>query len=382
MFSEHYTGKEEIIFSPNEHFLNQQDGKEDERITDTCFKIQGKEIKKYHLECQSSADSSMLVRFFEYDTQIALDEGEIQGNVLTVTFPHSAVLFLRCSESTPDRLKTRVITPAGKIEYEIQVMKSQEYTLKEIFEKNLLFLIPFYIFTHEKQFENYEKDDIKLKALLEEYEQILYIPISSGLSGSWATAMAMAQDEPYEGRVFVVDHGRVSTPLHRLILDAAELIGEGYSGKDIRDILEASREDMEIYIGVDTLEHLKKGGRITPAAALLGTVLNIKPVLKLDVGMLDSYKKCRGFGKAKKAMIEAMEHDINTRFKEYKDRGELYLLAASSASGQETEQWVKEIEEAFPGMEVMCDNLSLGVSCHTGQGALGIGCCVKPGRRL
>ena len=172
VFSEHYTGKEEIIFSPNEHFLNQQDGKEDERITDTCFKIQGKEIKKYHLECQSSADSSMLVRFFEYDTQIALDEGEIQGNVLTVTFPHSAVLFLRCSESTPDRLKTRVITPAGKIEYEIQVMKSQEYTLKEIFEKNLLFLIPFYIFTHEKQFENYEKDDIKLKALLEEYEQI------------------------------------------------------------------------------------------------------------------------------------------------------------------------------------------------------------------
>ena len=172
VFSEHYTGKEEIIFSPNEHFLNQQDGNEDERITDTCFKIQGKEIKKYHLECQSSADNSMLVRFFEYDTQIALDDGEIKGNILTVTFPHSAVLFLRCNESTPDRLRTRVITPAGKIEYEIQVMKSQKYTLKEIFEKNLLFLIPFYIFTHEKQFENYEKDNIKLKALLEEYEQI------------------------------------------------------------------------------------------------------------------------------------------------------------------------------------------------------------------
>ena len=124
------------------------------------------------MECQSSADNSMLVRFFEYDTQIALDEGEIQGNILTVTFPHSAVLFLRCNESTPDRLRTRVITPAGKIEYEIQVMKSQKYTLKEIFEKNLLFIIPFYIFTHEKQFENYEKDNIKLKALLEEYEQI------------------------------------------------------------------------------------------------------------------------------------------------------------------------------------------------------------------
>lgn len=215
---------------------------------------------------------------------------------------------------------------------------------------------------------------------LERFEEILYMPISSGLSGSLATAAALAADEPYEGRVFAVDHGRVSTPLHRLILDVQKLIQEGHSGKEIKDIAEASRNDVEIYIGVDTLEHLKRGGRITPAAALLGTVLNIKPVLKLDVGVLDSYKKCRGFAKAKKAMIQAMDHDMNTRFKEVRERGELYLLAASSASEDETRQWVKEIEEAFPGMEVMCDNLSLGVSCHTGQGALGIGCSCKPGR--
>lgn len=217
---------------------------------------------------------------------------------------------------------------------------------------------------------------------LEKYHQIAYMPISSGLSGSCATAAAMAQEEPYEGRVFVVDHGRVSTPLHRLILDTMELIQEGYGAEDIKHVVEDSREDMEIYIGVDTLEHLKRGGRITAAAALLGTVLNIKPVLKLDVGVLDSFKKCRGFMKAKKIMIEAMGHDMDTRFREQKEKGELYLLAASSASEEETRQWVKEIKEAFPGMDVMCDNLSLGVSCHTGQGALGIGCACRPRRRV
>lgn len=217
---------------------------------------------------------------------------------------------------------------------------------------------------------------------LDKFDEIVYMPISSGLSGSCATAAVLAREESYEGRVFVVDHGRVSTPLHRLVLDVLELIGEGCGGEEIKDIVEASRENVEIYIGVDTLEHLKRGGRITPATALLGTVLNIKPVLKLDVGVLDSFKKCRGFLKAKKSMIEAMSHDMETRFKDAKDRGELYLLAASSASEEETREWVREIEEAFPGMEVMCDNLSLGVSCHTGQGALGIGCSGRLRRRV
>ncbi len=172
VFGEHYSGQEKIIFSPNEHFLNQQGGNEEERITDTSFRIEGKESKKYHLECQSSADNSMLVRFFEYDTQIALDEGQINGNILTVTLPHSAVLFLRHHASTPDTLKIRMITPGGTVEYDIQVMKSQQYTLEEIFEKNLLLLIPFYIFSHETRFDEYERDKAKLKALLEEYEWI------------------------------------------------------------------------------------------------------------------------------------------------------------------------------------------------------------------
>lgn len=150
--------------------MNQQGGNEEGRITDTSFRIEGKESKKYHLECQSSTDNSMLVRFFEYDTQIALDEGTIKGNVLTVTLPHSAVLFLRHHASTPDTLKIRMVTPGGTVEYDIQVMKSQRYSLEEIFEKNLLLLIPFHIFSHETRFDEYERDKEKLKALQEEYE--------------------------------------------------------------------------------------------------------------------------------------------------------------------------------------------------------------------
>lgn len=172
IFWENYSGKEKIIFSPNEHFLNRQDGDENERITDTSFKILGKETKKYQLECQSSTDNSMLVRFFEYDTQIALDGGEITGNVLTVSLPHSAVLFLRYHESTPDKLKIRIITPGGKVEYDIQVMKIQRYTIENIFEKKLLFLLPFYIFSHESRFREYEQDASKLEKLQREYTQI------------------------------------------------------------------------------------------------------------------------------------------------------------------------------------------------------------------
>lgn len=216
---------------------------------------------------------------------------------------------------------------------------------------------------------------------LEEYEKVLYIPISSGLSGSYATAIIMAQEEPYAGRILVVDSGRVSALLHRMVLDARELIEEGYCAEDIREILEESRDKMVIYIGVQTLENLKRGGRITPAAAALGTVLNIKPVLQFDVGTLDVFKKCRGFAKTKKTMLEAMRHDLQTRFQEWYNRGEIYLLAASSAPFEETKEWVKEIQEAFPDLDVLCDALSMGVSCHIGYGGLGIGCSCRPKRR-
>lgn len=215
---------------------------------------------------------------------------------------------------------------------------------------------------------------------LKECDEVLYIPISSGLSGSCMTASALAQEEPYEGRVFVVDNGRVSTPLHRSVLDALELIREGYSAAQIKQILEEARDKMVIYVAVDTLTHLKNGGRISAASAMLGTVLNIKPVLKFDVGILDVYKKCRGFLMAKKVMIESMRRDLETTFKTWYEKGEVSLLAASSSTAEITQAWVEEIKAAFPGMDVMCDNLSLGVSCHIGEGGLGIGCSCRPKR--
>ncbi len=172
VFGEQYSGDEEIFFSPNEHFLNRQGGTEDEQITDSSFKIQGKATKRYHLECQSSPDSSMLLRFFEYRTQIALDEGLVRGNTLTITLPHSAVLYLRCRPSTPDTLRIRIETPGGSLEYEIPALKSQRFSLQKIFDKNLLFLLPFYIFSHEDRFKKYEKDAARLKELHEEYADI------------------------------------------------------------------------------------------------------------------------------------------------------------------------------------------------------------------
>ena len=137
---------------------------------------------------------------------------------------------------------------------------------------------------------------------------------------------------------------------------------------------------MAIYVGVETLEYLKKGGRVTPATAAVGTLLNIKPVLKFDVGVLETYKKCRGMKKARREMLEAMTQEFETRFKEYYDRNEIYLLEASSADEMTTQDWIKEIKEFFPGMEVLCDELSMGLCCHIGEGGLGIGCSCRPKR--
>ena len=215
---------------------------------------------------------------------------------------------------------------------------------------------------------------------LKEFEQILYIPISSGLSGSCQTATMLANEEPYEGKVFVVDNGRVSTLMHRSVLDGLEMIEEGYSATEIKQMLEEARANMVIYIGVETLENLKRGGRIKPSVAAIGTLLNIKPILKFDVGTLDSFKKCRGSAKARQGMIEAIKNDLEVTFKQYADKKEVYLVAASSAPDEITKDWIAQIEEAFPDMEVLCDDLSLGVSCHIGYGGLGIGLSCRPKR--
>ncbi|MBQ8200251.1 MAG: DegV family protein [Clostridia bacterium] len=214
--------------------------------------------------------------------------------------------------------------------------------------------------------------------LLEEYESLLYMPISSGLSGSCATATALAEDEPYAGRVFVVDNGRVATPLHRSILDAMELIDKGLTAAECKAALEGARDELCIYIAVQTLEYLKKGGRISPTTAAVGTLLNIKPILHLTTGKLDSFKKARGMVKAKELMLEAIRSDLAIRFADAQSRGDVHLMAAGSASPEETARWIAQIEAAFPGMPVMYDDLSLGVSCHTGEGALGVGLSIRP----
>ena len=213
--------------------------------------------------------------------------------------------------------------------------------------------------------------------MLKEYEQIIYIPISSGLSGTCMTAMSLAQEESYEGKVFVVDNGRVSVPLHKCILDVLDLVEAGYSATEIKERLEEERDKMAIYIAVDTLEYLKKGGRVTAAAAAIGTALNLKPILKIGTGKLDTFDKCRGMKKARKAMIEAMKREVSTTFKEEMEEGELYIMAATSSSKEVTDEWVKQIEEAFPGMDIMCDGLTCGITCHTGAGALAIACMKK-----
>ncbi len=174
IFKEDYTGNEIIEFHPNEHFIDQQDAADQERITDTNFIIYGKKKKKYHLECESSLpDGRMTIRLFEYDAQIALDEGEVINEILTVTFPNTAVLYLRNYKKTPDKMRYVIKTPGGTVEYDVPIMKMQEYTLEEIFSKGLLLLIPFYIFSHEKNFKVYNSNEQRLAELKAEYRSIL-----------------------------------------------------------------------------------------------------------------------------------------------------------------------------------------------------------------
>ncbi len=174
IFDEHYTGEEEIRFFPNEHFLDQQDAADKERITDTNFQIIGRIVKKYHLECESSLpDGKITIRLFEYDAQIALDEGEVTEETLTVIFPNTAVMYLRAYKKTPDKMKYVIVTPGGTVQYDVPIMKVQSYSLDEIFEKRLLMLIPFYIFSHEKSFSEYNNNEQKLEELKAEYRIIL-----------------------------------------------------------------------------------------------------------------------------------------------------------------------------------------------------------------
>ncbi|MBO5469414.1 MAG: DegV family protein [Lachnospiraceae bacterium] len=214
--------------------------------------------------------------------------------------------------------------------------------------------------------------------VLETYDEIVYIPISSGLSGSCATAKMLAEEDPYKGKVFVVDNGTVSALTHQSVLDAQELSEQGLSAEQIMNRLEASKKRKGIYVTVENLQYLKNGGRVSASTAIVGDLLRVKPVLYFDTGTLDVVAKCRGKKKAKAEMITQVKHLFETEYKKECEEGNMHLLAASSADAEETAQWVAEIQEAFPGMEVLSDPLACSISCHIGPGGLGIGFSCRP----
>ena len=214
----------------------------------------------------------------------------------------------------------------------------------------------------------------KWDELLKEYDEIVYIPMSSGLSSSCETALMLAQD--YEGKVEVVNNQRISVTQRQSVLDAKELAGKGYSAEAIKEILEREKMESSIYIMVDTLYYLKKGGRITPAAAALGTLLKLKPVLQIQGEKLDSFAKARTVKQAKKMMIDAMRNDFDHRFNDPEGKN-MYLEMAYTHNLEDAEAFKKEVEAEFPGMEIVLNPLSLSVSCHIGPGALAVACSKK-----
>lgn len=211
--------------------------------------------------------------------------------------------------------------------------------------------------------------------LLKEYDEIVHIPMSSGLSASCETAMGLARD--YDGKVQVVDNQRISVTQRQSVLDALALVKAGKNAAEIREILEAEKLESSIYITLETLKYLKKGGRITPAAAAIGTVLNLKPVLQIQGDKLDAYSKVRGKKQAKRVMLKAMKEDMDTRFAEYEKKGEMCLQMAYTGNREEAEEFKKEVQEMFPEMEIHMDPLSLSVACHIGHGALAVACSKK-----
>ncbi len=207
--------------------------------------------------------------------------------------------------------------------------------------------------------------------VLKEYEEIVHIPISSGLSKACETAAMLAKD--YDGRVFVVDNQRVSVTQRQAVMDALELIERGVSGAEIKNVLEEMKLESSIYITLETLKYLKKGGRITPAAAAIGSVLNIKPVLQIQGDKLDAYAKVRGRAQGRKTMLEAIRKDLETRFADVPVEKMHFAVAYSGAQTEEVDAWVEEVKAAFPQADIeMLDPLSLSVSCHIGAGALAV----------
>lgn len=211
--------------------------------------------------------------------------------------------------------------------------------------------------------------------LLKEYDEVVHIPMSSGLSASCETAMALARD--YDGRVQVVDNQRISVTQRQSVLDALVLREAGRTAAEIKEKLEEEKMESSIYITLETLKYLKKGGRITPAAAAIGTVLNLKPVLQIQGEKLDAYAKVRGKKQVKKVMLKAIREDWEDRFGKYVEAGEMCLQMAYTGNKEEAEEFKEEVQAVFPGADIHMDPLSLSVACHIGHGALAVACSKK-----
>lgn len=211
---------------------------------------------------------------------------------------------------------------------------------------------------------------------LAEYDEVVHIPMSSGLSGSCQTACMLAQEPEFDGKVFVVNNQRISVTQTQSVLDAMELAKKGYDGAQIKKILEEDKFNSSIYIMLDTLFYLKKGGRITPAAAALGTLLKLKPVLQIQGEKLDAFAKARTKSAGKSMMLQAIKNDIENRFGGFdesaKERVTLHIAYTKDA--EEAELWKQEVMEAFSGFRLKMAPLSLSVACHIGPGALALAC--------
>lgn len=214
----------------------------------------------------------------------------------------------------------------------------------------------------------------KWDELLKDYDEIVYIPMSSGLSSSCETAYMLSQD--YDGKVQVVNNQRISVTQRQSVLDAKQLAEQEKNAEEIKNILEEKKFDSSIYIMVDTLDYLKKGGRITPAAAALGTLLKLKPVLQIQGERLDAFAKARTVKQAKNIMIEAMKKDMETRFGGA-DGAKINLEMAYTKDLDAALAFKEEVQAAFPNNEIVLNPLSLSVSCHIGPGALAIACSKK-----
>lgn len=210
--------------------------------------------------------------------------------------------------------------------------------------------------------------------LLRFYDEVVFIPMSSGLSNTCQTALILADDTPYKDRIFVVDNHRISVTQALSVLDAKALADEGKNGAEIKETLEREALDATIYIAVDTLEYLKKGGRITPAAAAIGSMLRLKPVLTIQGDKLDSFAKARGMKSAFHTMLNALKKDISTRLAPLKEQGCLKLgIANTEMATEKLEAFKEEMQENFPDMELVYFPLTMSIGTHVGPGGLGIG---------